>query len=93
MYCQVYNKMFKDPEVKESFNRVIRDWLSKGYVRIVPKEECLLPDAYYLPIFGVFKTERESTKVRVVVDAKAKYNNKSLNDGVLSGPKLINDLV
>jgi hypothetical protein len=66
-------------------------WLENNYVRKVPPEECRIKKAYYLPIFVVVDMERESTKTRVVCDGKVKFNNKSLNDAVMSGPSMIRD--
>ena len=87
------HKMFKDPQIKKMYNDIIKEWQTKSYVREVPQEECRVPDAFYLPTFGVLRRDKDTTKLRVVVDAKARFNNKSLNDGILPGPKLINDLV
>ena len=87
------SKLLKIKEVREGFNEAIQGWLDKGYVRKVPKEEQRPKRAYYLPMFPVPDFNRATTKVRVVADAKCKYNNKSLNDAVLSGPNTINDLV
>ena len=39
------------------------------------------------------KDERVTTKVRVVFDAAAKHNGKSLNDTIWPGPKLQRELV
>ena len=39
------------------------------------------------------KEERATTKVRVVFDAAAKNNGKSLNDTISPGPKLQRELV
>jgi len=44
---------------------------------------------FYLPIHGVKKERRSSTKLRVVFDASAKSSNGvSLNDTLLPGPSL-----
>ena len=46
-----------------------------------------------LPHFPVVKEDRVTTKVRVVFDAAAKHDGKSLNDAIWPGPKLQRDLV
>ena len=48
---------------------------------------------WFLPHFPVIREDKTTTKVRVVFDAATKYNGKSLNDGILPGPKLQRELV
>ena len=51
------------------------------------------PDqVWYLPHFPVLRPDKSTTKTRVVFDASAKYEEVSLNDVLLQGPKLQNDL-
>ncbi|CAG9102625.1 unnamed protein product [Plutella xylostella] len=51
------------------------------------------PKAVYLPHHAVLRDDKDTTKVRVVFDASCKgVNNKSLNDDLLIGPKLQQDL-
>ena len=47
--------------------------------------------SYYLPHLAVVRTERETTKVRVVYDgsAKASKEEKSLNDCLQTGPNYL----
>lgn len=47
---------------------------------------------WYLPHFPVVRNDKETTKVRIVMDAAAKLNDRSLNDCKDSGPKLQKDL-
>ncbi|VDI37855.1 Hypothetical predicted protein [Mytilus galloprovincialis] len=49
-------------------------------------------ELWYLPIFGVYHTKKLS-KIRVVFDSSAKYHGICLNDILLKGPDLTNNLV
>lgn len=49
-------------------------------------------ERWYLPIFGVYHPKKPS-KIRVVFDSSAKFNGISLNDVLLTGPDLTNNLV
>lgn len=48
-------------------------------------------EKWYIPHHGVFHP-RKPEKLRVVFDCSAKYNGTSLNDHLLSGPDLTNNL-
>ncbi|MEO0804647.1 MAG: hypothetical protein AAFY57_20675, partial [Cyanobacteria bacterium J06642_2] len=48
---------------------------------------------FYLTHFAVIRKDRLSTKVRPVFNGALKFGGKSLNDAVLAGPKMINDIV
>ena len=59
----------------------------------VPKESLLVAKNYYLPHHYVFKGTSTTTKMRVVFDGSAKTTNgSSLNDILMVGPKLQDDL-
>ncbi|CAG2215851.1 unnamed protein product [Mytilus edulis] len=49
-------------------------------------------EVWYLPIFGVYHAKKQS-KIRVVFDSAAKYNGLCLNDILMKGPDLTNNLV
>lgn len=80
----------KGPEITNAYDQIIKDYERKGYVTKVEKSEA--SNQWFLPHFPVVKEDRTTTKVRMVFDAAAKHNGKSLNDAVRSGPKLQRDL-
>ena len=81
----------KGPEVMEAYNKIFQDYEKKDYIRQVPQSE--VEKQWFLPHFPVVKEDRVTTKVRVVFDAAAKHDGKSLNDAIWPGPKLQRDLV
>jgi len=92
---RLYNlerRLFREPEIAEEYKGIIDKHLEKGYVTKVPLLEGQLAVRWYLPHFPIVKKDRSTTKVRIVFDASAKYNNVALNDVIHQGPKLQNDL-
>ena len=70
-----------------AYNEVITKYLEKEYIRKVEPSEKQPIQKWYLPHFAILKSDRPTTKTRVVFDASAKCNNISLND-ILQGPNL-----
>ena len=86
-------RMLHQPEVYAQYHAVIMKWLDKGYIREVPVSEPRPGGCYHLTHFAVTRNDHQSTKVRVVMNARASFGGQvSLNDCILPGPKLINDL-
>ena len=83
----------KDPQHHQLYCEFMSNLLKKGYAERVPAEE-LGPEvpAYYLAHHGVYNPSKPG-KIRVVMDGSAKYFGKSLNDHLLTGPDLMNNLV
>ena len=84
----------KRPTVRDAYEKVIESHCAKGYVRQVPDLELTSDEPqWYLPHFPVVRDDKVTTKVRVVFDAAATWNGRSINDEMLTGPALQNDLV
>ena len=65
----------------------------KGYVRKLETEVDNDGPSWYLPYFPVIREDTETTKVCIVFDSAAKCKGKSLNDLMLTGPKLQRDVL
>ena len=81
----------KNPEKLQHCLNSVEKNIQKGYVEPVPSDEIDNPihQTWYLPIFPV---ENKNKAPRLVYDASAKYHGISLNDVLLQGPDLNNQL-
>ena len=68
----------------------IQEQLDKGIIERVPNSDESNGPVHYLPHLPVVRTDRSTTKVRVVYDGSAKSNESSLslNDCLHKGPDL-----
>ena len=78
----------KDRFVKEEYQRTIKAYVEKGYLRKLSPKEKLTSSAWYLPLFPIVKLEKSTTKVRIVFDCAAQHEGVSSNDVINAGPKL-----
>ncbi|XP_045500327.1 uncharacterized protein LOC123697818 isoform X1 [Colias croceus] len=82
----------KNKELKDDYTKVIQEYLELNHLEEVSEDE---KDnaAVYLPHHAVVRTDKDTTKTRVVFDASCKgLNNVSLNDDLMVGPTLQEDL-
>lgn len=75
------------------YREIISQYAEKGYARTMSTEEeqALSSRTWYLPHHPVFHPKKPG-KLRVVFDAAAKFQGKSLNNSLLTGPDLLNSL-
>ena len=65
---------------------------AKGYIRKLEPGEIDGGPSWYLPHFLVVREDKETTKVRIVYDSAARYEEVSFNDTMLPEPKLQQDV-
>ena len=80
------------PDVGEKYCQVMKANEAKGYIRKLEPGEIDNGPSWYLPHFPVVREDKETTKVRIVYDSAARYGGISLNDAMLPGPKLQQDV-
>ncbi|XP_053392388.1 uncharacterized protein LOC128555057 [Mercenaria mercenaria] len=85
-------RLKKEPNIEIAYTETIENYVNKGYIHKVPQDETDPVNKWYFPHFPVVRLEKETTKVRIVFDASAKYNGVCLNDFIQTGPKLQNEL-
>ena len=84
------NKLKRDKEKLEGCITNMQRSLESGYVEQVPIHEIRAPDANAMPIH--IATHPKKGKHRVVVDPNCNYKGNSLNEALLAGPNLVNEM-
>lgn len=87
-------KLKKRPDLAKKYTEAINDYVTKGHARKMPLEEAKITTSktWYLPHHAVLNPNKPG-KVRVVFDAASKFDAVSLNDKLLTGPALLNNLI
>lgn len=87
-------RLLRNPQLYENYKRVIEEYEELNHMsKITNIEEINYNKAVYLPHHAVIRNDKDTTKVRVVFDASCKGSNSiSLNDDLMVGPKLQQDL-
>ncbi|XP_043206628.1 uncharacterized protein LOC122372981 [Amphibalanus amphitrite] len=82
-------------ELLTDYDAVFKDYLSKGYMKKLEGEDRMTAeeDGWFLPHFPVIRSDRVTTKLRVVYDAAASFRGRSLNSQLYTGPSMCNDLI
>ena len=73
------------PEVLQEYNAIMQEQLKLGIIEKVSNDRSKATDnnIHYLPHHAVIRTDKQTTKIRIVYDASARDKGISL----LSGPK------
>ena len=78
------------PDILAQYNSVITDQLKYGIIEQVPESElnsCKPDGIHYLPHHEVIRSDKKTTRLRIVYDASSKRANEvSLNDCLYRGP-------
>ena len=85
-------KLCRDERLLQDYTSFMDEMLKKGYAEEVPEEATQEGKVWYLPHHGV-RHPQKPEKLRVVFDCAAKFHDTSLNDRLLQGPDLANDLL
>lgn len=87
-------KLLKNPSLREQYQAFMSEYEELGHCRVVDEsEDDGSVKRWYLPHHAVLNPAKNTTKCRVVFDASAKVNGLSLNDVMMTGPKVQHDLL
>ena len=79
-----------DSKKLQHFLQFMEKMFKNGHAETVP--DITPGQSWYLPLFGVYHPKKRD-KIRVVFDSSASYNGHSLNDMLVTGPDLTNNLL
>ncbi|XP_071052628.1 uncharacterized protein [Onthophagus taurus] len=93
-FTSLENRLLKNLSLKNDYVNFMKDYLDSGHMSLIANPEVSSKSVYYIPHHCVLRPESASTKLRVVFDASSVTSNgHSLNDALLIGPKLQQDIV
>lgn len=81
-------RLMKNQEVKDSYSKTIEQYLEKGYIRNINRDEEKSGKGFLLH-FPVIRPDKSTTKTRIVFDTSAKQCGVSLNDMIHCGPNFL----
>ena len=85
-------KLQRSKGLYNDYKCFMADIVDKDYARKVPVDlQASCSMKWYIPHHGIYHPHKPG-KIRVVFDCSAKYQGKSLNDLLLNGPDLTNNL-
>ena len=84
---RLLRRLKNEPEILSQYDSTIQEQLAKGIIEPVPPDEKTSNLVHYLPHHGVVRSDKATTKLRIVYDASAKTFGSSLNECLYKGPK------
>lgn len=83
----------RDPALRASYNEIIQEYIDQNYLTETTPSAANQTIGYYIAHHPVIRNDKQTTKVRIVLDASAKsHNGVSLNDLLHTGPNLQADI-
>nr|XP_022921262.1 uncharacterized protein LOC111429551 [Onthophagus taurus] len=93
-FLSLENRLLKNPALKDDYVKFMKDYLESNHMTRLSLLKSPSEKSYYIPHHCIVRPESLSTKLRVVFDASAITSNGiSLNDNLLIGRKLQQDIV
>ena len=87
----LHRSLSTKPEKRKHMMAFMQKMLDRGHAEVAPplksEQKC-----WYLPLFGVYHP-RKPDKIRIVFDSSAKSREFSLNDLLMKGPDMMNNLL
>ncbi|XP_055634308.1 uncharacterized protein LOC129774572 [Toxorhynchites rutilus septentrionalis] len=95
-FYMLESKLQRNPDLKSQYIDFVREYQQLGHCKEVDETKDMRPlNPYFMPHHAVLRPDSSTTKCRVVFDASAKPSSSdlSLNDVLLVGPVVQNELL
>lgn len=93
-FYSLERRLLLNQDLYQSYREFMKDYLENGHMELASLPPAHPKRVYYIPHHSVINLSSSTTKLRVVFDASCKtVDGESLNDKLLTGPKLQKDLV
>jgi len=93
LYARMEGKLQSRPEISQPYHDFLREYLEQGHMKPVTEKVTPAFEPVYIPHHAMIRESSSTTKLRVVFNASCRTRNgTSLNDHLLVGPKLQQDL-
>ena len=80
-------RLKQSPDLLREYDHIIRDQMKRGIVEPIPETSTVSNLCHYLPHPAIIRSDKATTKLRIVYDASEKIDGPSLNDCLHKGPK------
>lgn len=89
----VKRKLLRGQDFRADYSGFMDEMLQKDFAEVVPKDELHPMDGriWFITHHGVY--HKQKNKIRVVFNCSLRYKGTSLNDLLLQGPDLTNNLL
>jgi hypothetical protein len=93
-FLALEQRLLKQPQLKKDYSEFLEEYVQLGHMTPLDEAEVKKESPnFYMPHHGVLKETSPTTKLRVVFNGSEKSNNGvSLNDILMIGPKVQDDL-
>jgi len=93
-FLALQQRLLKQPQLKKDYSQFLDEYLQLGHMTPVDEVEGKKEVAkFYMPHHGIVKETSSTTKLRVVINGSEKNSNGvSLNDIMMAGPNVQDDL-
>ncbi|XP_060524303.1 uncharacterized protein LOC132700786 [Cylas formicarius] len=93
-FYSLERRLLKDPPLFEIYSKFMKEYLELDHMEPVSAPVSDVAQRhFYIPHHGVTNSNSTTTALRVVFDASCSPRDRSLNDTLLIGPKLQNEIV
>lgn len=92
-YSKMEKRLLTNPEIATKYHAFLQEYESMNHMEQITNSEPPNSSSVYIPHHFVLRESSSTTKLRVVFNASSKSNNgTSLNDHLMVGPKLQQDI-